>query len=51
MRKNSAETLRQDKDFVTALGKGLDVLTSFNRQHAKLTLSEVARLTRRAAPW
>ena len=45
MRKNSAETLRQDKDFVTALGKGLDVLTSFNRQHAKLTLSEVARLT------
>jgi len=45
MRKNSAPGLRQDKDFVTALGKGLDVLTSFNRQHAKLTLSEVARLT------
>ena len=45
MRKNSAAPLRQDKDFVTALSKGLDVLTSFNRQHAKLTLSEVARLT------
>jgi len=45
MRKNSDAPLRQDKDFVTSLQKGLDVLTAFNRQHAKLTLSEVARLT------
>lgn len=45
MRKNSVESLSRDKDFVAALSKGLGVLTSFNRQHAKLTLSEVARLT------
>ena len=38
-------TLRQSKDFVASLEKGLDVLTCFNRQNAKLTLSEVARLT------
>ncbi|WP_455342744.1 helix-turn-helix domain-containing protein [Variovorax durovernensis] len=36
---------RQSKDFVASLEKGLDVLTCFNRQNAKLTLSEVARLT------
>src|SRR5690349_11623318 len=47
MRKKSTEALTQriDKDFVTSLQKGLDVLTSFSRQHSKLTLSEVARLT------
>jgi IclR family pca regulon transcriptional regulator len=37
--------LRQDKDFVTSLQKGLDVLTCFGRHAAKLTLSEVARRT------
>jgi IclR family pca regulon transcriptional regulator len=47
MRKKSTEALTQriDKDFVTSLQKGLDVLTCFSRQHSKLTLSEVARLT------
>src|SRR3954466_6177856 len=47
MRKKPGEPLtdRIDKDFVTSLQKGLDVLTSFSRQHSKLTLSEVARLT------
>jgi IclR family pca regulon transcriptional regulator len=45
MRKNMPPSLRHDKDFVASLQKGLDVLTAFNRQHAKLTLSEVARLT------
>ena len=47
MRKKSAEPLsrRNDKDFVTSLQKGLDVLTCFSRQASKLTLSEVARLT------
>lgn len=45
MRKNSTAPLRQDKDFVASLQKGLDVLTAFNRQNSKLTLSEVARLT------
>jgi IclR family transcriptional regulator, pca regulon regulatory protein len=34
-----------DRDFVGALGKGLDVLTCFGRKHGRLTLSEVARLT------
>lgn len=33
------------KDFVTALHKGLDVLTCFGRETSRLTLSEVARLT------
>jgi len=45
MRNNSGMALTRGKDFVTALQKGLDVLTCFNRQNAKLTLSEVARLT------
>jgi len=45
MRKDSNPPLRRDKDFVTALQKGLDVLTCFGRRAAKLTLSEVARLT------
>lgn len=35
----------QDKNFVASLSKGLDVLGCFGRQHSKLTLSEVARLT------
>jgi len=34
-----------DKNFVTALQKGLDVLTCFGRNASKLTLSEAARLT------
>ena len=33
------------RDFVTSLQKGLEVLTCFGRQHVRLTLSEVARLT------
>ena len=40
MRKNSA-----GKDFVASLQKGLEVLTCFGRQHSRLTVSEVARLT------
>jgi IclR family pca regulon transcriptional regulator len=35
----------QDKNFVTSLQKGLEVLTCFGRQHSRLTVSEVARLT------
>jgi IclR family transcriptional regulator, pca regulon regulatory protein len=34
-----------DRDFVTSLQKGLEVLTCFGRQHGRLTLSEVATLT------
>lgn len=46
MRKNDDEADGgRDRDFVASLQKGLEVLTCFNRQHAKLTLSEVARLT------
>lgn len=49
MRKNESETLTDvkavDRHFVTSLQKGLDVLTCFGRQHSRLTLSEVARLT------
>ncbi|MEJ7687004.1 MAG: IclR family transcriptional regulator C-terminal domain-containing protein [Variovorax sp.] len=40
MRKNAP-----DKNFVTSLEKGLEVLTCFGRQHSRLTVSEVARLT------
>ena len=40
-----AGAARDDKSFVTALQKGLDVLTCFGRGAGKLTLSEVARLT------
>lgn len=35
----------QDKNFVASLQKGLDILTCFGRRHARLTVSEVARLT------
>ena len=35
----------QDKNFVVSLQKGLYVLTCFGRQHGRLTVSEVARLT------
>lgn len=49
MRKNESKPLTDvnavDRHFVTSLQKGLDVLTSFGRQHNRLTLSEVARLT------
>jgi IclR family transcriptional regulator, pca regulon regulatory protein len=49
MRKNatqpSATAPAVDKNFVTSLQKGLEVLTCFGRDAAKLTLSEVARLT------
>lgn len=40
MRKNEP-----DKNFVASLRKGLEVLTCFGRQHSRLTVSEVARLT------
>lgn len=49
MRKNEAIPLTDvnaaDRHFVTSLQKGMDVLTCFGRQHSRLTLSEVARLT------
>ncbi len=49
MRKNESDVQTDAKDadrhFVTSLQKGLDVLTCFGRQHSRLTLSEVARLT------
>lgn len=49
MRKNDSKPLTDvnavDRHFVTSLQKGLDVLTCFGRQHNRLTLSEVARLT------
>ncbi len=35
-----------DKNFVASLEKGLAVLTCFGRQHSRLNVSEVARLTR-----
>lgn len=35
----------QDKNFVASLEKGLDILTCFGRRYARLTVSEVARLT------
>lgn len=41
----SAAEAAADKNFVASLQKGLDVLTCFGRDAAKLTLSEVARLT------
>lgn len=34
-----------DRNFVSSLRKGLDVLTCFGRQHTYLTVSEAARLT------
>ncbi|XJC74002.1 helix-turn-helix domain-containing protein [Delftia tsuruhatensis] len=34
-----------DKNFVSSLDKGLQVLGCFGRQHARLTVSEAARLT------
>ncbi len=40
MRKNEP-----DKNFVASLRKGLEVLTCFGRQHTRLTVSEVSRLT------
>jgi IclR family transcriptional regulator, pca regulon regulatory protein len=49
MRKNPPAALTEvnavDRHFVTSLQKGLDVLTCFGRQHSRLTLSDVARLT------
>ncbi|MDB5875213.1 MAG: transcriptional regulator, IclR family-like protein [Ramlibacter sp.] len=49
MRKNSpGSAMEKDlirKNFVASLQKGLDVLTCFNREAARLTVSEVARLT------
>lgn len=49
MRKNESPALMEvnapDRHFVTSLQKGMDVLTCFGRQHSRLTLSEVARLT------
>lgn len=34
-----------DRNYVASLHKGLQVLTCFGRQHARLTVSEVARRT------
>ena len=45
MRKNGTGPAPDDKSFVAALQKGLDVLTCFSRQATRLTLTEVARLT------
>jgi IclR family pca regulon transcriptional regulator len=49
MRKNDFDadpgTEPAGKNFVASLQKGLDVLTCFGRQHSRLTVSEVARLT------
>jgi IclR family pca regulon transcriptional regulator len=48
MRKNAeppSPRRRGPRNHVTALEKGLDVLVSFDREHSRLTLSEVARLT------
>jgi IclR family pca regulon transcriptional regulator len=48
MRKNATATIAgvpHDRDFVASLDKGLQVLTCFGRGTARLTLSEVARLT------
>jgi IclR family pca regulon transcriptional regulator len=49
MRKNQAAAQGSveltDKNFVASLQKGLEVLTCFGRQHSRLTVSEVARLT------
>ncbi|OUL99753.1 IclR family transcriptional regulator domain-containing protein [Variovorax sp. JS1663] len=49
MRKNEVhlpgEEAAHDRNFVASLQKGLDVLTCFGRQHSRLTVSEVARLT------
>jgi IclR family pca regulon transcriptional regulator len=49
MRKNEATPQGSvglpDKNFVASLQKGLEVLTCFGRQHSRLTVSEVARLT------
>jgi IclR family transcriptional regulator, pca regulon regulatory protein len=50
MRKNSTAALPRDpaggdRNFVASLQKGLEVLTCFGHDAARLTLSEVARLT------
>ncbi|MGH9891947.1 MAG: IclR family transcriptional regulator domain-containing protein [bacterium] len=35
----------RDREFITALSRGLSVLQSFDRDHPELTLSEVAKVT------
>lgn len=48
MRKNRRMTTTgrtHPRDFIASLDKGLKVLLCFERRHARLTLSEVARLT------
>ena len=40
-----AAAMADDKNFVTSLAKGLEVLTCFSRARARLTVSEVARAT------
>jgi len=37
--------LKEDREFITALARGLSVIESFDRDHSKLTLSEVAART------
>ena len=40
------QTAEKSRDYVTALDRGLRVLQTFSREHAQLTLSQVAALTR-----
>jgi IclR family transcriptional regulator, pca regulon regulatory protein len=37
--------LKEDREFITALARGLSVIEAFNRDNAKMTLSEVASRT------
>src|SRR2546423_3350298 len=41
---NAATDTSADRSYVTALARGLSVLKSFDEQHERLTLSEVARI-------
>lgn len=38
--------MKEDREFITALARGLSVIEAFNRDNAKLTLSEVAARTK-----
>ncbi|MCB1471112.1 MAG: helix-turn-helix domain-containing protein, partial [Rhizobiaceae bacterium] len=37
--------MKEDREFITALARGLSVIEAFDRDHSKLTLSEVAGRT------
>lgn len=45
MRKNAEPLRTTPRDHVASLDKGLQVLTCFDRQHSRLTITETARLT------